>query len=108
MNKFRAMSILSFLPIIILTLVGCGASEDGITQSPELPEKPSLPVEIGKPIALTIVGSDSDLNNPEAASWREIQEYAVDLMMAPPVHPSVNLRYDPAAAPLKIGLSRGL
>jgi DMSO reductase family type II enzyme heme b subunit len=88
-------------------LTGCSSSE------PEAPtgakpqaaaavidDTPVEPLEIGGSISL--LQASGDLRDPQAAGWREAQEYSMDLGMAPPVHQSINLRLDPSAATLPI------
>ncbi|HDY82102.1 MAG: dimethylsulfide dehydrogenase [Gammaproteobacteria bacterium] len=61
---------------------------------------PVEPLEIGGSISL--LQASGDLRDPQAAGWREAQEYSMDLGMAPPVHQSINLRLDDSAAPQPI------
>jgi DMSO reductase family type II enzyme heme b subunit len=59
---------------------------------------PPTPLTPGQPIPLRVVAtSDANLANPNDPGWREITEYVAETAWAPPVHPSVNLRYDGAA-----------
>jgi dimethylsulfide dehydrogenase subunit gamma len=59
----------------------------------------------GQPQPLAIGGSiqtlktAKSLDSPTDAVWHEATEYQLDLSLAPPVHQSVSLRYDPAAPP---------
>lgn len=45
-----------------------------------------------------------NLTDPENAAWRDVQEYSMELGMAPPVHQSINLRYDATAAAIPVFL----
>lgn len=63
---------------------------------------PVEPLAIGG--SIEILQTDAELTNPEDALWREAQEYSMELAMAPPVHQSINLRYDPTTPPLPVYL----
>ena len=39
--------------------------------------------------------SGFDLSTPNSKAWDKAQEYSMNLNLAPPVHASVGLRYDP-------------
>ena len=87
-------------------LAACGDPGQPEATTVQAPAKPTpviidnTPIEAlqlgGTVIALRAGGSLAD---PEEAGWRDAQEYRLDLMMAPPVHPSINLRHDASAAP---------
>jgi len=88
-------------------LAGCGSSEpEAPTGSKPAPatviidDTPVEPLQIGGSISL--LQASGDLRDPQAAGWREAQEYSMDLGMAPPVHQSINLRLDASAAPQPI------
>ena len=51
-----------------------------------------------------LLQTDADLGSPNSKAWRDAREYQMDLGLAPPVHPSINLRHDPATAPMRIYL----
>jgi DMSO reductase family type II enzyme heme b subunit len=46
----------------------------------------------------------ANFSSPQDSAWREAQEYTMDLSLAPPVHASVNLRYDPGTPGLPVKL----
>ena len=46
----------------------------------------------------------ANFSSPDDSAWRDATEYAMDLQLAPPVHASINLRYDPAAPALPVNL----
>jgi len=88
-------------------LAGCSSSEpEAPTESKSAPvavmidDTPVEPLQIGGSISL--LQASGDLGDPQAAGWREAQEYSMDLGMAPPVHQSINLRLDASAAPQPI------
>jgi DMSO reductase family type II enzyme heme b subunit len=54
--------------------------------------------------SITAMKTDADMENPENVAWREAQEYSMQLGMAPPVHPSINLRYDATTVPVPVFL----
>jgi DMSO reductase family type II enzyme heme b subunit len=51
-----------------------------------------------------LLQTDAELGSPDSEAWRHAREYQMDLGLAPPVHPSINLRHDPARAPMRIYL----
>jgi DMSO reductase family type II enzyme heme b subunit len=56
------------------------------------------PLTPGQAIPLTAVTTpDANLADPNDPGWLEITEYVVETAWAPPLHPSVNLRYNAAA-----------
>ena len=88
-------------------LAGCSSSEPeapaGSKAAPAvvvIDDTPVEPLQIGGSISL--LQASGDLGDPLASGWREAQEYSMDLGMAPPVHPSINLRLDASAAPQPI------
>ncbi len=59
---------------------------------------PPTPLTPGQPIPLTAVtAADAKLADPKDPGWHEITEYVAETEWAPPVHPSVNLRFNAAA-----------
>lgn len=49
----------------------------------------------------------ADFSTPDSPAWREAQEYSLDLNLAPPVHQSINLRYDPQTPAALVNLRAG-
>ena len=88
-------------------LTACGQSappaDGGVAPAPEAPAPKANPLALGGEITLTILPG-ATLLAPDAAEWTEVEAYEIALTMAPPVHPSVNLRYDASAAPLPVVL----
>jgi dimethylsulfide dehydrogenase subunit gamma len=107
----------TFVPPLLLStlLVACGSPEPNATApAAATQEQMSAVIIDDTPVeALAVGGSmlalntDADLSNPENEAWRDAQEYRMDLGMAPPVHQSINLRYDPAAAAIPVFLRTG-
>jgi len=100
------------LYFFVALIAACNASEKDVPAL-EISVKTDIPAKIidNTPVtALALGGSiralktDADLGNPENAVWREAQEYSMQLGMAPPVHPSINLRYDATAASVPVFL----
>ena len=50
-------------------------------------------------------GATITLGQLSDAGWQTVPEYRAQLMMAPPVHTSVSLRYDPGTGPLQVWIS---
>ncbi|MBE9540616.1 MAG: dimethylsulfide dehydrogenase [Proteobacteria bacterium] len=46
----------------------------------------------------------ANFGSPDDPDWRDVQEYSMDLNLAPPVHASINLRYDPATPAVPVNL----
>ena len=103
----------TFATILAAALLSaCGASNEtatGQAKSSEtkpvatvIDDTPVEPLQIGG--AVTALRTDKDLSDPENAAWRDAQEYRMDLSLAPPVHPSINLRYDPGTAAMPVFL----
>jgi dimethylsulfide dehydrogenase subunit gamma len=98
--------------LIAAVLAACGSSEPEAPDGPAAqPKKAAAVVIDDTPVeALAIGGSirmlvtDTGLENPENTRWREAQEYSMELGMAPPVHPSINLRYDPTTPAIPVFL----
>ena len=97
----------STIPIIlaIALISACGSPDQATPEQAEtnaapapviIDDTPVEPLQIGGTI--TALQSTVDLSDPDNASWRDAQEYRMDLGLAPPVHQSINLRYDPATA----------
>ncbi|MDB4542762.1 ethylbenzene dehydrogenase-related protein [bacterium] len=54
--------------------------------------------------SMQLLRAKANLDDPESVAWRDAQEYSMELGMAPPVHPSVNLRYDATTPAVKVFL----
>ena len=90
----------------------CGASEaesqvrgGSVANAPTsavIDDTPGETLQIGG--SMRALKTLTDLSDPESAAWREAQEYSMELGMAPPVHQSVNLRYDATKAAIPVFL----
>lgn len=91
-------------------LAACGEADPQHAIPAEVAAAPAMIIDDTPVEALQLGGAvliheaTSSLADPENSNWREAQEYRLDLNVAPPVHPSVNLRYDAAAAPRPVFL----
>ena len=101
------MKITIALLLSAAMLAGCSSSEPEAPSGSKpkaaaamIDDTPVEPLQIGGSISL--LQASGDLGDPQASSWREAQEYRMDLGMAPPVHQSINLRLDASAAPQPI------
>jgi dimethylsulfide dehydrogenase subunit gamma len=70
-----------------------------------IPLKSASPYSMGSVIELAIESPESELANPAAKAWASVDEYKVELAIAPPVHPSVSLRHDPLTPALPVNFS---
>jgi len=99
------MGLSHMKPIITLCLFSALTAASGAPAQAAPVTIDNTPVE-----ALSIGGSmqllkaKANLDDPENAAWRDAQEYSMELGMAPPVHQSVNLRYDATAPAIKVFL----
>lgn len=99
-----------YLLAVLVTACGSPEKEAPVSSSAE----PATPVPViidNTPVTALQVGgtmlalqTDADLGDPENSAWRDAQEYRMELAMAPPVHQSVNLRYDATAAAVPVFL----
>ena len=100
------------LCFFVALIAACNSSEQDAPMRNEPVKNFPVPALIDNtPVtALPLGGSiralktDADLGDPENAVWREAQEYSMQLGLAPPVHPSINLRYDATAAAVPVFL----
>ena len=98
--------------LIAATVSACGSSEpDATEKAPAQVEKAAAVVIDDTPVEALAIGggirmlvTDTDLQDPENSRWREAQEYSMELGMAPPVHQSINLRYDPTTPAVPVFL----
>ncbi len=99
------------ISIALVSLLGACAKSDPAADSAAA--TPPLPASIDDtPVqALAIGGSvtvlrqaDGALTDPNSEVWRAAQGYSLDLSLAPPVHQSINLRYDAASPPVSLNL----
>jgi dimethylsulfide dehydrogenase subunit gamma len=102
--------------LVALCLLGtlvsaCGSSEPEMPQAASTPATAAPVVIDNTPVETLQIGgsmrtlkTDADLSDPESAAWRDAQEYRMELGMAPPVHQSVNLRYDPTTPAVPVHL----
>ena len=86
------------LAVLVLVLTGCGQSEPPGTSQP-----PAQPLAVGGTLPVQQLHGES-LANPRSASWNQYAEHLLELSLAPPVHPSVNLRYEADTPPLPVYL----
>lgn len=108
------MKKLIFASIMAGVLVACSDSvevaQKAATSQPAAPETDPVMIDNTPVQALAIGGSiqvlraATDLSDPDNILWREAGEYQMDLGLAPPVHPSINLRYDPTHKPVSVYL----
>lgn len=76
-------------------------AETNVVPAPAvIDDTPVQPLQIGG--SVTTLKTTVDLSDPDNATWRDAQEYRMELSLAPPVHQSVNLRYNPIAAALPV------
>jgi len=54
--------------------------------------------------SVVVLKTSAGLGDPDSVAWREAQEYLMELGLAPPVHPSINLRYDATTPPAAVFL----
>ena len=90
--NYKALSIL-----LLSTLMSC--SEAVVV----IDDTPVQALETGGTVSL-LQKPKADFSTPDSPAWRDAQEYSIDLNLAPPVHASINLRYDPAAPAMPIKL----
>ena len=82
---------LSLLFPILLHLSGCNTETSAPTGLPAKVIKP------GDTISVSMVKPESDISDQNSAAWNTLNQYQLELAMAPPVHPSVMLRHNPDA-----------
>ena len=97
------------IPVAFACLLGA-CSEDNIASGqPEtvaptpVDNTPVQALEVGGTVSL-LQQPGTDFSAPNSEAWRAAQEYSVNLSLAPPVHQSINLRYDPATPPVTVNL----
>ena len=66
-------------------------------------DTPAQALEAGGTVSL-LQKTQANFSTPDSPAWRDAQEYSMALSLAPPVHPSINLRYDPAAPTMPVNL----
>lgn len=66
-------------------------------------DTPAVEIKVGDSIDLH-TKAGANYTEPNAPAWRDVQEYRIDLSLAPPVHPSVNLRYQASAPTVPISI----
>ena len=108
------MKIALSLLLISSLVSACGSSEPEqakpVAAEKALTPPPGIVIDNTPVEALQIGGSvavlttATGLGNPDNTSWRDAQEYRMELGLAPPVHPSINLRYDATTAPAPVFL----
>jgi dimethylsulfide dehydrogenase subunit gamma len=100
------------IALMATIVTACGSSEpDATEKAPAQVEKAAAVVIDDTPVEALAIGggirmlvTDTDLQDPENSRWREAQEYSMELGMAPPVHQSINLRYDPTTPAVPVFL----
>ena len=102
----KIVSVLGLVPL----LFACGDAADvqpvpqtQTTTTQEVPGPPAQELAIGGNLRLHEVQGQS-LVSPLDEAWGGVEAYRVELTLAPPVHQSINLRYDPGAAPVPVTL----
>jgi dimethylsulfide dehydrogenase subunit gamma len=90
-------------------LAACSEQNIPVDKTPAIAIIDDTPVhalEVGGTVIMSRQAG-ADFTAPDSVAWREAQEYSMELSLAPPVHQSVNLRYDPATAPVSVNLRAG-
>lgn len=99
-----------FIAIVFLSLVtACSEQEPAVGNAVDhtiIDDTPVQSLAVGGTVSLS-QQPGANFSAPGSKAWREAQEYTMDLNLAPPVHPSVNLRYDPATPPVSVNLRAG-
>ena len=108
------MKKLIFASVMAGALVACSDSievaQKAATSQPAAPDTGPVMIDNTAVQALAIGGSiqalraATDLSDPDNILWREADEYQMDLGLAPPVHPSINLRHDPSQQAVSVYL----
>ncbi len=65
-------------------------------------DTPVQALQVGGSVA--VLETAAGLGDPDSTAWRDAQEYRMELGLAPPVHPSINLRYDATTPPATVFL----
>ena len=99
-----------FIPVVLVSLLtACSEPNTAVDIAAEnttVDDTPVQTLEIGGTVSLS-KQPGANFSAPGSKAWREAQEYAMDLSLAPPVHPSVNLRYEPTTPPVSVNLRAG-
>lgn len=82
--------------------VKANGKEVSITPAVVIDDTPVVPLTIGG--SMQVLKVSSRLADPDNYHWRDAQEYRLNLDLAPPVHPSINLRHDAAVAAVPLFL----
>lgn len=96
MNKTIITRILCLLCLSQLAIIGCNG------QTPSSPDKSAKSIQPGDTISRATASPESNLFDPDDPAWANVQEYQIDLSIAPPVHPSVLLHHDTETAPVPV------
>lgn len=83
--------------IIALSLIVSACSD------PTVDTTPVEPLAVGDQLT-AVRDVKGDFSDPENTAWRSAQAYEVELTLAPPVHPSINLRHDETVPAIPVQL----
>lgn len=104
-----------FIPVVLVGLLSACSERDPSTDNTVADERPAQVIVDNTPLETLAVGGTvsvlqqlgAELSDPNSEAWRAAQEHSLELSPAPPVHQSINLRYDPAKAPVSVKLRAG-
>lgn len=97
----QANRLIDYVARVAMTLILTGAGT-AMGQESEAPADPTIrKVQAGDTINVARLPDKvylRDVNDPDDIIWDRIPTYRIYMTMAPPVHPSVKLRFDPSQA----------
>ncbi len=88
--------------VLSAVLIGCNGT-DSSTPKVVIDNTPIEPLMVGGTIQ-RLFAPEKDFSLPDNAAWRDAQEYRLALDLAPPVHQSISLRYEPARPQMPLNI----
>lgn len=92
----------SVLFVLSVLLIGCNGSDSPKSEI-IIDNTPVEPLLVGGSIQ-RLNAVEGDFYSPNSAAWRDAQEYKLSLDLAPPVHQSISLRYDPSRPKMLVNI----
>ena len=92
----RSVNRLCVLLLTLLVLSGCGQADVPVASAP-----PTQPLAVGGTLPVQQIPGGI-LTDPGSVAWNQLAEHSLELSLAPPVHPSVNLRHEAVTPPVVV------
>ena len=91
--------------VLCCVLGACSSDHQAATAGVSAVAIPAQTLSLGGSLPLLSLGQ-AELARPDAPAWSGFAEHRIELTLAPPVHQSINLRYDPQTPAVPVHIAK--